>query len=53
MISDSELYQLAIFLGSTAMALIVVYHYLEVNADDSGKASEKSQLKSAEATASG
>ncbi|ROT43507.1 hypothetical protein SODALDRAFT_375676 [Sodiomyces alkalinus F11] len=25
------------------MALIVVYHYLEVNADDDGKASQKSQ----------
>ncbi|KAH6702395.1 hypothetical protein VD0002_g9002 [Verticillium dahliae] len=34
MISDGELYQLAIVLGSSAMALIVVYHYLEVNAED-------------------
>ncbi|KAM0325381.1 hypothetical protein ACHAQA_007366 [Verticillium albo-atrum] len=34
MISDGQLYQLAIVLGSSAMALIVVYHYLEVNAED-------------------
>jgi len=35
MISDSTLYSLSIFLGSLAMLLIVVYHFLEVNADDS------------------
>lgn len=37
MISDSTLYSLSIFLGSVAMLLIVLYHYLEVNAkeDDS------------------
>ncbi|OAX77870.1 hypothetical protein ACJ72_07827 [Emergomyces africanus] len=35
MISDDQLYQLAIFLGSCAMLLIVLYHYLEVNAKDS------------------
>lgn len=32
MISDNDLYRLAIFLGSAAMVLIVVYHFLEVNA---------------------
>ena len=32
MISDNDLYSLAIFLGSLAMLLIVVYHFLEVNA---------------------
>lgn len=32
MISDNDLYRLAIFLGVAAMILIVVYHYLEVNA---------------------
>jgi len=32
MISDDDLYRLAIFLGSAAMILIVVYHFLEVNA---------------------
>lgn len=34
MISDNDLYSLALFLGSAAMVLIVVYHYLEVNASD-------------------
>ncbi|KAH7559396.1 hypothetical protein BM1_04333 [Bipolaris maydis] len=34
MITDSQLYSLAIFLGSAAMLLIVVYHFLEVNSDD-------------------
>lgn len=34
MISDSSLYTLAIFLGSAAMLLIVLYHFLEVNSKD-------------------
>jgi len=34
MISDSDLYRLAVFLGSAAMVLIVVYHFFEVNAKD-------------------
>ena len=34
MITDDELYRLAIILGSAAMVLIVIYHYLEVNATD-------------------
>ncbi|KAI8936373.1 hypothetical protein NX059_006785 [Plenodomus lindquistii] len=34
MITDSQLYSLAIFLGSAAMFLIVLYHFLEVNSDD-------------------
>lgn len=34
MISDGDLYSLAIFLGSASMILIVVYHYFEVNASD-------------------
>lgn len=34
MITDSELYSLAIFLGSLAMLLTIAYHYLEVNAKD-------------------
>lgn len=39
MITDDQLYKLAIFLGSLAMLLIVLYHFLEVNAiDDSRKA---------------
>ena len=31
MISDNDLYRLAIFLGSAAVVLIIVYHFLEVN----------------------
>ena len=34
MISDNDLYTLAIFLGSLAMLLIVLYHFLEINAPD-------------------
>ena len=34
MITDNQLYSLAIFLGSAAMLLIVLYHFLEVNAQD-------------------
>ena len=34
MITDNQLYSLAIFLGSFAMVLIVIYHWLEVNAID-------------------
>ncbi|KAH9865639.1 hypothetical protein J1614_009224 [Plenodomus biglobosus] len=34
MITDDQLYSLAIFLGSAAMFLIVLYHFLEVNSDD-------------------
>lgn len=33
MISDKDLYTLAIFLGSLAMLLIVLYHFLEINAE--------------------
>ncbi|KAI9834111.1 MAG: hypothetical protein M1826_005222 [Phylliscum demangeonii] len=32
MISDKDLYSLAVFLGSMAMLLIVLYHFLEINA---------------------
>ena len=48
MISDDDLYKLAIFLGSLSMLLIVLYHFLEVNAiedgppQSEGKASSKS-----------
>ncbi|KAL1865196.1 hypothetical protein Daus18300_007323 [Diaporthe australafricana] len=38
MISDDDLYRLALFLGSAAMVLIVGYHYIEVNAKDDEKA---------------
>lgn len=38
MISDDDLYRLALFLGSAAMVLIVAYHYVEINANENGKA---------------
>jgi oligosaccharyl transferase complex subunit OST4 len=31
MISDDELYRLALFLGLVAMLMIILYHFLEVN----------------------
>lgn len=34
MITDDQLYNLAVFLGIAAMVLIVIYHFLEVNAVD-------------------
>ena len=34
MISDNELYRLALFLGSCSMLMVVLYHFLEVNARD-------------------
>jgi oligosaccharyl transferase complex subunit OST4 len=41
MISDTALYTLAVFLGSSAMLLIVLYHFLEVNARDGDTLSRK------------
>lgn len=38
MISDNDLYTLAVFLGSLSMLLIVFYHYLEINKLDEGEA---------------
>lgn len=38
MISDDDLFSLAIFLGSAAMLLIVLYHFLEVNAKSDSQA---------------
>ena len=49
MISDNDLYQLAIFLGSIAMMLIVLYHFLEANARDD----ETEKTGSAKGTRSG
>ncbi|CAK7209219.1 hypothetical protein SCUCBS95973_000365 [Sporothrix curviconia] len=37
MITDDQLYNLAVFLGMSAMVLIVVYHFLEVNTEDAPK----------------
>jgi oligosaccharyl transferase complex subunit OST4 len=41
MISDDALYRLAVFLGSAAMLLIVLYHFLEVNAVEEPEENEK------------
>jgi oligosaccharyl transferase complex subunit OST4 len=55
MISDNQLYTLAIFLGSAAMLMIVLYHFLEVNSSDKdvpatsekqGLAGEEEKVKS-------
>jgi oligosaccharyl transferase complex subunit OST4 len=48
MISDTELYRLAIVLGSAAAMLILLYHFLEVNADKtkSDAVNEKAARKS-------
>jgi oligosaccharyl transferase complex subunit OST4 len=40
MISDASLYSLAVFLGSAAMLLIVLYHFLEINAKEDGNPSK-------------
>lgn len=42
MISDNYLFILAVFLGSCAMLLIVLYHFLEVNAQDDDESSTSS-----------
>jgi oligosaccharyl transferase complex subunit OST4 len=48
MITDSQLYSLALFLGSASVLLIVLYHYLQVNAVDddvpADDASEKEKI---------
>ncbi|OGE52009.1 hypothetical protein PENARI_c011G09705 [Penicillium arizonense] len=43
MISDDDLYRLAIFLGSCAMMMIVLYHFLDVNAIEEDTADTVSQ----------
>ena len=49
MITDGQLYTLALFLGSASMLLIVLYHFLEVNAVDE----EISAVKAASVPAAG
>ncbi|KAI1161811.1 Oligosaccaryltransferase-domain-containing protein [Nemania serpens] len=41
MISDDDLYRLAIFLGSVAMILIVLYHFFEVNSQEDNTLAQK------------
>ncbi|ORY56058.1 Oligosaccaryltransferase-domain-containing protein [Pseudomassariella vexata] len=48
MISDDDLYRLAIFLGSVAMVLIVVYHFFEVNSEDSALAEKAVKVQPAQ-----
>ncbi|KAJ5357042.1 hypothetical protein N7517_011651 [Penicillium concentricum] len=47
MISDDDLYRLAIFLGSCAMMMIVLYHFLDVNSseEEPESAESASQIK--------
>ncbi|KAH8684395.1 Oligosaccaryltransferase-domain-containing protein [Tricladium varicosporioides] len=52
MISDDDLYRLAIFLGSVAMILIILYHFLEVNAVEETPADVKAQNKARDSKAS-
>lgn len=47
MISDGDLYRLAIFFGTTSMILIVVYHFLEINAVKEVEAPKKGSSKQA------
>jgi oligosaccharyl transferase complex subunit OST4 len=51
MISDGDLYRLAIFLGSCAMMMIVLYHFLDVNARDDNEPAENNSAKPARTTA--
>ncbi|EAW06796.1 dolichyl-diphosphooligosaccharide--protein glycosyltransferase subunit 4 [Aspergillus clavatus NRRL 1] len=45
MISDNDLYRLAVFLGSCAMMMIVLYHFLEVNAKDDNTVEQVSPVQ--------
>ncbi|KAI1506486.1 Oligosaccaryltransferase-domain-containing protein [Biscogniauxia marginata] len=54
MISDDDLYRLAIFLGSAAMVLIVLYHFFEVNSqEDSAPAKNSAKATPARQTVAG
>jgi len=44
MISDDQLYSLALFLGAASMLLIVLYHFLEVNAKDKDSLSSERKV---------
>ena len=39
MISDDDLHRLAVFLGSLAVLLLVLYHFLDVNTQDADASS--------------
>lgn len=47
MITDAQLYKLALFLGCAAMLMIVFYHFLEVNAKDEEEAEAEGDVAAA------
>ncbi|KAJ5783244.1 hypothetical protein N7457_005018 [Penicillium paradoxum] len=53
MISDNDLYRLAIFLGSCAMMMIVLYHFLDVNSSEEEPESAKSAGQASQTKAEG
>ncbi|PKY09333.1 hypothetical protein P168DRAFT_315343 [Aspergillus campestris IBT 28561] len=53
MISDDDLHRLAIFLGSCAMILIILYHFLEVNAKDDDSETSASTINKAAGVSGG
>ena len=53
MISDNGLNTLAIFLGSAAMLLVVLYHFLEINAKDEATEERIPALQAAAAQKAG
>jgi len=48
MISDNDLYRLAIFLGSASVVLIVIYHFLEINTQDSALQTKAAKARQAQ-----
>ena len=48
MITDSQLYSLALFLGSASVLLIVLYHFLQVNAVEEGASDAKTEASEKE-----
>lgn len=53
MISDADLYRLAIFLGSCSMMMVVLYHFLEVNAQDDEPDTQASTGNTSKASGNG
>lgn len=51
MISDNDLYSLAVFLGCLSMLLIILYHFLEVNAKEDDAPPKASPEKGGQGTA--
>ena len=48
MISDDQLYRLAVFLGSAAVLLVILYHFLEVNAVEEPDSESKTSVPQTE-----